>query len=33
MCQWGAIGRATSGQDYRRILGAYFSGAEVARVY
>jgi SpoIID/LytB domain protein len=33
MCQWGAIGRAISGQDYRRILGAYFSGAEVARVY
>jgi SpoIID/LytB domain protein len=33
MCQWGAIGRAAAGQDYRRILGAYFSGAEVARIY
>jgi SpoIID/LytB domain protein len=33
MCQWGAIGRAAAGQEYRRILGAYFSGAEVARVY
>ncbi|MEY2667893.1 MAG: hypothetical protein RJA59_531, partial [Pseudomonadota bacterium] len=33
MCQWGAIGRAAAGQDYRRILGAYFSGADVARIY
>jgi SpoIID/LytB domain protein len=33
MCQWGAIGRAAAGQDYRKILGAYFSGAEVARIY
>jgi SpoIID/LytB domain protein len=33
MCQWGAIGRAAAGQDHRRILGAYFSGAEVARIY
>jgi len=33
MCQWGAIGRAAAGQDYRRILGAYFAGAEVARIY
>ncbi len=33
MCQWGAIGRAAAGQDYRRILGAYFSGAGVARIY
>ncbi len=33
MCQWGAIGRAAAGHDHRRILGAYFSGAEVARVY
>jgi SpoIID/LytB domain protein len=33
MCQWGAIGRAAAGQDYRRILGAYFAGADVARIY
>jgi len=33
MCQWGAIGRAAAGQDYRQILRAYFSGAEAARVY
>jgi stage II sporulation protein D len=33
MCQWGAIGRAAAGQDHRRILGAYFSGAGVARIY
>lgn len=33
MCQWGAIGRAAAGQDYRRILGAYFSGAGVERIY
>ncbi len=33
MCQWGAIGRAAAGQDHRRILGAYFSEADVARVY
>jgi SpoIID/LytB domain protein len=33
MCQWGAVGRAEAGQGYREILRAYFSGAEVARVY
>ena len=33
MCQWGAVGRAETGQDYREILRAYYSGAEVARVY
>ncbi len=33
MCQWGAVGRAESGQGYREILRAYYSGAEVARVY
>lgn len=33
MCQWGAIGRAEAGQDYRAILRAYFAGAEVAKVY
>jgi SpoIID/LytB domain protein len=33
MCQWGAVGRARAGQDYRAILGAYFGGAEVAKIY
>ncbi len=33
MCQWGAVGRAEAGQDYRRILRAYYSGAEVVRIY
>jgi SpoIID/LytB domain protein len=33
MCQWGAVGRAESGQDYREILRAYYSGAEVATIY
>jgi hypothetical protein len=26
-------GSGAAGQDYRSILGAYFSGAEVARIY
>jgi SpoIID/LytB domain protein len=33
MCQWGAVGRAEAGQRYREILRAYYSGAEVAKVY
>jgi SpoIID/LytB domain protein len=33
MCQWGAVGRARAGQDYKEILGAYFGGAEVAKIY
>ncbi len=33
MCQWGAVGRARSGQSHRDILGAYYSGAELARMY
>lgn len=32
MCQWGAVGRANAGQDYRAILRAYFTGAEVANI-
>ena len=32
-CQWGAVGRARAGQDYRRILTAYFPGTTVARLY
>jgi SpoIID/LytB domain protein len=33
LCQWGAVGRAMAGQGYQEILRAYFSGAEVARIY
>ena len=33
MCQTGAIGRAEQGEDYRKILKTYFSGAEVVRMY
>jgi stage II sporulation protein D len=32
MCQWGAIGRARAGQDFRTILGAYFPGTTVEPV-
>ncbi len=33
LCQWGAIGRARAGQDYRRILTTYYPGARVERWY
>ncbi len=33
LCQWGAVGRAMSGQGYQEILRAYFSGAEVGKIY
>jgi stage II sporulation protein D len=33
MCQWGAMTRSRKGQDYRRILGDYFQGAQFAVVY
>jgi SpoIID/LytB domain protein len=33
MCQWGAVGRAQAGHGHREILGAYYPGAEIARVY
>jgi stage II sporulation protein D len=29
MCQWGAVGRARAGQDFRTILRAYFPGVTV----
>ena len=32
MCQWGAIGRARAGQDFRTILRAYYPGVAVDRV-
>ncbi|TMD39605.1 MAG: SpoIID/LytB domain-containing protein [Chloroflexi bacterium] len=31
MSQWGARGRASSGQDYRKILGAYYTGTRIDR--
>lgn len=33
MCQWGAIGRARAGQNYRDILNAYYTGVEINRLY
>ena len=33
MCQWGAIGRARAGQDYRSILTTYFPGTKIERIY
>jgi len=33
MCQWGAIGRARAGQDYRRILSTYFPGTKIEKIY
>ncbi len=32
MCQWGAIGRARAGQDYRTILETYYPGTTVGRI-
>jgi stage II sporulation protein D len=31
MCQWGAIGRARAGQDYRTILQTYYPGTVLTR--
>lgn len=31
MCQWGAIGRARAGHDFRAILRAYYPGAQLLR--
>lgn len=33
MCQWGAIGRARDGQDYRKILSTYFPGTRIEKLY
>src|SRR2546425_822529 len=33
MCQWGAIGRARAGQDYRAILTTYFPGTKIEKLY
>jgi stage II sporulation protein D len=32
-CQWGAVGRSRAGQDYRRILAAYYPGVSLERLY
>ncbi len=32
MCQWGAIGRARAGQDFRTILETYYPGTTIAPV-
>ena len=32
-CQWGAVGRARAGQDYRTIVTTYFPGTNVERLY
>jgi stage II sporulation protein D len=31
MCQWGAIGRARAGQDFRQILRTYYPGTSIGR--
>ena len=32
-CQWGAVGRARAGRDYRAIVTTYFPGTNVERLY
>ena len=32
MCQWGAIGRARAGQNYRAILETYYPGTTIGRI-
>lgn len=32
-CQWGAVGRARAGQDYRTIVTTYYPGTNVERLY
>jgi stage II sporulation protein D len=32
-CQWGAVGRARAGQDFQRIVAAYYPGAQLERLY
>ncbi len=33
MCQFGAVGRARAGQDYRQILSAYYHDTRLERLY
>lgn len=32
-CQWGAVGRSRAGQDFQRILAAYYPGTSLTRFY
>jgi stage II sporulation protein D len=32
-CQWGAVGRSRTGQDYQHILAAYYPGTVLERLY
>jgi stage II sporulation protein D len=33
LCQWGARGRALSGESWQQILAHYYPGAELRRMY
>ncbi|HEX7880887.1 MAG TPA: SpoIID/LytB domain-containing protein [Candidatus Eisenbacteria bacterium] len=33
MCQWGAMTRSRKGQDFRKILGDYYRGVQLAALY
>jgi stage II sporulation protein D len=33
LCQWGAVARSRAGQDFQRILAAYYPGAALERLY
>jgi stage II sporulation protein D len=33
LCQWGAVGRSRAGQNFQRILAAYYPGTTLQRVY
>ena len=33
LCQWGAVGRARAGQDFRQILETYFPGTKIEKLY
>jgi stage II sporulation protein D len=33
LCQWGAAGLAREGKTYREILGHYYPGVEIVRMY
>jgi stage II sporulation protein D (peptidoglycan lytic transglycosylase) len=33
LCQWGAIGRARAGRQFREILETYYPGTNVEKLY
>ena len=33
LCQWGAVGRSRAGQNFQRILAAYYPGTTLERLY